>query len=440
MVKKSKIEDSNDNDIDTLDESDSDYTEHEKELLDKVRNKRIEYSDSENEVLDVGGQDESSDEDQSEIALSDVEGQEENDDLPNERAWGKDKRKYYSTDYVDQDYGGFEGKDAQLAEFEEEEARNLQKQLAQQLDDDDFNLDVFSKKTKTTDGNQNEEIIKTDLTKLSKRQKLQLLEKESPEFFGLVEDFQTRMKTLKNYLQPVLQKYRKGQIPNCAAIEFVQTQHKIILNYSTNIYMYLLLKCSKSNLQSHPVVKRLYQYRQLLIQLDSVFEEIIKPQIDLILIETAEEETEKLKIEAKKKLKLLSSITNSETKTTNKKKKSVTFNDEFDELPTKKVKMDTDSEESDSNKVADDNMDTENLTKEEAEKRAITYQMAKNKGLTPHRKKEQRNPRVKHRQKFRKALIRRKGAVREPRRELTRYGGEISGIKATVSKSIKLKS
>lgn len=39
--------------------------------------------------------------------------------------------------------------------------------------------------------------------------------------------------------------------------------------------------------------------------------------------------------------------------------------------------------------------------------------MAKNKGLTPHRKKEQRNPRVKHRMKYRKAVIRRKGAVRE---------------------------
>lgn len=55
--------------------------------------------------------------------------------------------------------------------------------------------------------------------------------------------------------------------------------------------------------------------------------------------------------------------------------------------------------------------DKEAETKEE-EKRGITYQIAKNKGLTPHRKKEQRNPRVKHRSKFRKAKIRRKGQVR----------------------------
>jgi len=34
-----------------------------------------------------------------------------------------------------------------------------------------------------------EEMIKTDLSKLSKKQKLALFQKESPEFFGLVEDF-----------------------------------------------------------------------------------------------------------------------------------------------------------------------------------------------------------------------------------------------------------
>lgn len=45
-------------------------------------------------------------------------------------------------------------------------------------------------------------------------------------------------------------------------------------------------------------------------------------------------------------------------------------------------------------------------------KRGITFQIAKNKGLTPHRKKEQRNPRVKNRNKYRKAKIRRKGQVR----------------------------
>ncbi|MCI4390176.1 hypothetical protein PDJAM_G00118400 [Pangasius djambal] len=72
-------------------------------------------------------------------------------------------------------------------------------------------------------------------------------------------------------------------------------------------------------------------------------------------------------------------------------------------------------------------------------KRGITYQMAKNKGLTPKRKKIDRNPRVKHREKFRRAKIRRKGQVLDVRREETRYSGELSGIRAGIKKSIKLK-
>lgn len=48
---------------------------------------------------------------------------------------------------------------------------------------------------------------------------------------------------------------------------------------------------------------------------------------------------------------------------------------------------------------------------ESNEKRAITYQISRNKGLTPKRKKEQRNPRVKHRKKFRKAVIKRRSQV-----------------------------
>lgn len=75
----------------------------------------------------------------------------------------------------------------------------------------------------------------------------------------------------------------------------------------------------------------------------------------------------------------------------------------------------------------------------EDEKRAITYQISKNKGLTAYRRKELRNPRVKNRMKFRKAKIRRKGQVRETRTELHRYGGEASGIRAGVIKSVKIR-
>jgi len=50
-----------------------------------------------------------------------------------------------------------------------------------------------------------------------------------------------------------------------------------------------------------------------------------------------------------------------------------------------------------------------------------------------------RNPRVKKREQYRKALIRRRGAVREVRTgEADNYGGELTGIKTGVSHSRKL--
>ena len=47
----------------------------------------------------------------------------------------------------------------------------------------------------------------------------------------------------------------------------------------------------------------------------------------------------------------------------------------------------------------------------EGEARKATYKILKNRGLTGHRKKENRNPRVKRRVKYEKAVKRRKGQV-----------------------------
>lgn len=71
--------------------------------------------------------------------------------------------------------------------------------------------------------------------------------------------------------------------------------------------------------------------------------------------------------------------------------------------------------------------------------RAVSKQILKNRGLVAHKPKLNRNPRVKKREQYRKALIRRKGVVREVRTdEGHKYGGEETGIKTQVTKSRKL--
>lgn len=449
-------------------DSEDELPAKEKELLKKARSKGAKYSDSEDEVFGVYEESEESDSDKSDLALSDVEGQGEDDDgIPDSKAWGKNKKHYYSTDYVDQDYGGFQGTDGTLAELEEQEAKNLQSELAKNLDDDDFALDFAPKELEEEEEiKERSNVIKTDVSQLSKRQKLQLLMKESPELFGLIDDYKNRMTIVTEELDPVIKFYKEGKIKKSEAMDFVNSYCQLILNYTINISMYLLLKAKKTSVKNHPIIKRLYQYRKLLAQMDPVFEDQIKPQFNLLL-EKAENQpaiTAPTSENKKKLLNILKSAKDGTTSTSNKRKRGekepksilkhqTTENEAHSDkhitfAPADAIENDSESDSETEKLPADMNelaVDDENEENGEVEgdvnsKRGITYQIAKNKGLMPSRKKEQRNPRVKHRNKFRKAKIRRKGAVREVRHELSRYGGEISGIKASVSKSIKLKS
>ncbi|KAF2401071.1 hypothetical protein EJ06DRAFT_581285 [Trichodelitschia bisporula] len=73
-------------------------------------------------------------------------------------------------------------------------------------------------------------------------------------------------------------------------------------------------------------------------------------------------------------------------------------------------------------------------------KRGVTYQIAKNKGLTPFRKKEVRNPRVKKRLKFEEKK-RKLGSVRAVYKGgegKGGYKGELTGIKTGIVKGVKL--
>jgi len=71
------------------------------------------------------------------------------------------------------------------------------------------------------------------------------------------------------------------------------------------------------------------------------------------------------------------------------------------------------------------------------EKRSASKKMIKNKGLTPARPLKMRNPRVRMREAYDSAVKRRKGQVRSMREEGKSYGGEATGIRANVSRSVK---
>ncbi|XP_076642364.1 UTP3 small subunit processome component Sas10 isoform X2 [Halictus rubicundus] len=471
-----EVDNLEDVDMNVVTDSEEEYSENERKLLEKVRNRRSSESyDSDYEVYGLQNDDEdqgvTENEDEAESMASDIEGLQEDYDLPNEKAWGKKKKAYYSTDYVDPDYATASQKDLADAEMEEEEARNIQKRLAEQLDDADFGLD-FIQSTKPNEKeipDDTEQFIKTDLSKLSKRQKQAIMEKESPEFMALVKDFKDRLTEAKDVLGPFLELAKVNSFPSCLAVSFVKTKYDVLLNYCINISFYLMLKAKRLPVSSHPVIKRLAQYSQLIIQLESGQGNLIEEIKEILkarkqgkplynILDGSEVRTDKKKVTNHFKEKLDHIKKSVKAKVTSQQlpkskyetgKKHFADEEENSEDISVKEMNDLESHTSIEEEEVEDTIEREeeemedsnirDLVIESEGKRGITYQIAKNKGLTPHRKKEQRNPRVKHRNKYRKAKIRRKGAVREVRKEIIRYAGEISGIKASVKKSIKLK-
>ncbi|KAI8868961.1 hypothetical protein GQ42DRAFT_156621 [Ramicandelaber brevisporus] len=74
---------------------------------------------------------------------------------------------------------------------------------------------------------------------------------------------------------------------------------------------------------------------------------------------------------------------------------------------------------------------------EDGAKRHASYKILKNKGLTPQRTKEQRNPRVKHRKKYEKAMKKVKHTKRVVQEQSGAYAGEQTGIKSRLARSTR---
>ena len=62
---------------------------------------------SQEEIYGLGDEDSDDEDGKGKMSDSDIEGKEDEDDnLPDVRAWGKKRKNFYRTDYVDEDYGG----------------------------------------------------------------------------------------------------------------------------------------------------------------------------------------------------------------------------------------------------------------------------------------------------------------------------------------------
>lgn len=148
---------------------------------------------SDTNMKDTSGEEDDSDDD-------DVLGENDPEDgIPDSRAWGKKSRIYHDTDYVDQDFGGFEGSDAEMADQEEAEAKEIQKRMTAELDESDFlSLVPVVASAKPKKSENDMEILKVDFENLTSSEKRNLIERECPEVVHLLDERKGKTVIMRN--------------------------------------------------------------------------------------------------------------------------------------------------------------------------------------------------------------------------------------------------
>lgn len=412
--------------------------------MNKKSKKSFDYLSDEEEVLAFDDDDDSDDDkyDEEKYNIEDEDDEEENEEINEDEelissAWGSKKSSYYSGNRIEND---------EDAELEEEEARMLQSKMMNQLDTDDFGLDAFKnqeKKLKTSDelvaektaqkalgGESEDEIdknlekISKNLEKMSQKEKIEFLRQESPELFELVRDFKEKMDQLKKTLLPIYRLVKNGRIPSSLATDFIVNKTKLFLMYSSHLSFYFAMKSQRFPIDNHPIVKNILQFRNLCKQIAPVDENLddeIKFLIDSI-------ENDRQLIFKK----------NKQEPVTKRTKKSVKFTRNLAREDRNKLVYDDGLESDTDQEIVAKH---EEITDEgpNADKRAINYEIMKNKGLTPKRDKMYRNPRVRNRLKSRKAMIKHKSIVPKVRTQDKRYAGEATGIRTNVVRAVKIK-
>nr|XP_042902322.1 something about silencing protein 10-like isoform X2 [Parasteatoda tepidariorum] len=415
-----------------LDVEENSFDEHEGEdSVEEDDNTQFqEDSSSEEEVLPIT-------DDENDSSEEEEEGENEDEDLPDLNNWGKKKSIYYNADFVDKDRGKtYREEDLEL-ENAEREAAGLQQETAMQLDrfessayleDYDRALELISKKLPLKSEGELQDADNLEIEKLKHESR------KYPKLSEYKENFKEKFSEVNEKLAPLLELSERVELDE-KLVYFIKLKYHILLHYLLNINFYFYLKCSEDVPENHPIYKKIEQFKNLDEQMNShksYLKEI--ESISLMLKENKDISVFKEKVSKPDSLHKRSEDRNSARKSSPGKNKSLISKlfSNVKEASEKNLVPGTEEMEGD--------FDAENPTKETGdEKRMITYQIAKNKGLIAKRKKEQRNPRVHNRMKYRKAKIRRKGQVRGVVKEMKRYAGEPTGISAHVVRSTKIK-
>ncbi|EPZ33023.1 Sas10 domain-containing protein [Rozella allomycis CSF55] len=236
---------------------------------------KIVYDQREKVML---GEDESEDdevfpgeEDEEVMGLEGVESDDsDSEESEEEEEWGEKKHDYYDAD-------------SDADEEEEKEALKIQKQRLESFEEEDFNEEEDEEEEEVEDDTFGSAMKqKQDINKISKQEKIDMLQKEAPELLSLFVDFKKYLGEIRNTLEPLMTRVKNGEIQTSKGLSFLEVKYQLLLSYCTNISFYLLLKARGKRVKDHPVIDRLVELRIILEKMKPM-EMKLKYQIDKIL-------------------------------------------------------------------------------------------------------------------------------------------------------------
>lgn len=128
------------------------------------------------------------------------------------------------------------------------------------------------------------EKIARDINKLSKKQRLDIISRESPELLALTEELKQRIAELKHKITPLRELYASAQPDGVEdeLAQYLEVKQQLMLSYCVNIVFYLAMKAEGRSVASHPVMKRLLELRYIIEKMRPI-DGKLKYQIDRFL-------------------------------------------------------------------------------------------------------------------------------------------------------------
>ena len=91
-----------------------------------------------------------------------------------------------------------------------------------------------------------------------------IIESDSPELKGLLEEFKDALSQANDKLLPFLTAARSGKIKSTASgMSYLEMKYNLLMSYCTFLAFYLLLKIEGKPVENHPVVHKLTHIKTL---------------------------------------------------------------------------------------------------------------------------------------------------------------------------------